>query len=65
MHWCAQIVRHLEGDASAEEIDACGVQPFVDSGSVYDGTSVQSYPVRYDEIRASRREGRVRKLHQS
>ncbi|CAN6204214.1 unnamed protein product [Urochloa humidicola] len=61
----SQIVRHLEGDASAEEIDTCGVQSFVESGSVYGDASWNCHPVRYDEIRTLRREERVRKLHQS
>ncbi|CAN6204213.1 unnamed protein product [Urochloa humidicola] len=61
----SQIVRHLEGDASAEEIRACGVQSFGESGSAYGDTSTPFHHVGYDEMKTSRREGRVRKLHQS
>ncbi|KAJ1289350.1 hypothetical protein BS78_02G157400 [Paspalum vaginatum] len=63
----SQIVRHLAGDASAEEIDACGVRSSLgDTGSV-DGadTSLQFRPMRYNEIRTSRRQARADRLHQS
>ncbi|WVZ64628.1 hypothetical protein U9M48_014122 [Paspalum notatum var. saurae] len=64
----SQIVRHLAGDASAEEIDACGVQSSMgdQTGSV-DGadTSLGFRPMRYNEIRMSRRQARTQKLHQS
>ncbi|KAJ1289348.1 hypothetical protein BS78_02G157300 [Paspalum vaginatum] len=63
----SQIVRHLAGDASAEEIDACGVRSSLgDTGSV-DGadTSLRFRPMRYNEIRTSRRQARADRLHQS
>ncbi|WVZ64624.1 hypothetical protein U9M48_014118 [Paspalum notatum var. saurae] len=57
----SQIVRHLAGDASAEEIDACGVRSSLGEAGSTDGvdTSLQFRPMRYNEIRTSRRQARA------
>ncbi|XP_062194500.1 proline-rich receptor-like protein kinase PERK2 [Phragmites australis] len=53
----SQIVRYLEGDTSAEEIDACDDNRFSgESGSSHGDTTVQFHPVRYNEIRKGREE---------
>ncbi|KAJ1289346.1 hypothetical protein BS78_02G157200 [Paspalum vaginatum] len=63
----SQIVRHLAGDTSAEEIDACGVRSSLGESGSADGadTSLRFRPLRYNEIRMSRRQARAEKLHQS